>query len=513
MTTISRHIAIVAALALAALPLRAATVDSTLTLIDRTVIEEDLVSSLVSLAWDNPATHQLQRNYSYNQAGASTTIRQDRQDGENTAIDLQRGHRDFKWSLHAEAYIKYRTSTLWGNARYDNGHTAGMSWNETSDIDIVKPFLLADSIVSTRLKSERYSFAGGYADVHGPWLWGATLSYTAGLHYRSTDPRPRNVTGNLYLSVGGGRHISEGYVATLAISFNKYKQTNSVTFYSEMGNDKLFHLTGLTNDYGRFAGTAYSTYYKGYRWGAMLGVAPTTTRGLHATASAHRMSMDNVLTTLNKLPMGHLTVNTIEGEIAWRDQCWGVRGNAMAARRVGTMNIFGDAASSVYPQIGSHDIYHQNLFSAGVTGAWTQHWRVANLSLLGAVNYDHVNEVYASPTCHAQLNTLSMGLTARGTFHTGRSLLVAQGGWTLHHPTSDIFSVTGVTSELTGLKTALAHTHTLLSQNYNDWQARLAWYCPLGTKLALRVDAAYRLTAYAEQARCHRGEATITVLF
>ncbi|MDE6050125.1 MAG: hypothetical protein K2G08_00410, partial [Paramuribaculum sp.] len=120
----------------------------------------------------------------------------------NQSVYIQQGEGSDAWKAGAESYMKYRTSTLWGAASYSGGHEFNPVWNESSDLGLIYPYVVADSI-GGNIKSETYSLGGGYADHTDRWAWGATISYVAGLHYRNVDPRPRNVTGRLDISAGG----------------------------------------------------------------------------------------------------------------------------------------------------------------------------------------------------------------------------------------------------------------------------------------------------------------------
>lgn len=463
--------------------------------------------SLLTVAWNNPAVNQLRRDYSLSHAGAGLDLRH-----ESEAVDAQRGDHERTWRFDAATHMKHRASTLWGHAGYENSITRRIRWNETSDPALVQPYVLADA-AGGDMKGERYSFMGGYASHSDAWLWGGELGYTAGLYYRDVDPRPRNVTGLLEVSAGGGRMLGSHYVAALALHFAKYKQTNNVAFYSELGNEKLFHLTGLGNDYGRFAGTAYSTYYKGYRWGATVNLHPRHGRGVALAATLSRLTLDNILTTLNKLPMARLACNEVNAQATWVDSAFSVGTRLQASRRVGTENIFGDATASVYPLLTSLDYYHENRVAVAVEGAWTPTWGRVAAELKPWLRYRHFNAIYAMPQSQRQVNTLAWGLQAGGGWRTGRVLWHLSLGVAGHHPTSDVLRLAVAKPELGGLTATLAAAHRHEASRLMEVTAGLHATVALTPRYALRAAVDYGHGRYHAGPRVHQLAAMVAVVF
>ncbi|MDE7508527.1 MAG: hypothetical protein K2M62_00225, partial [Muribaculaceae bacterium] len=223
---------------------------------------------IASLSYRNPAVNQWRMSKSLTTVGGAYSSRADRNNP-----DPRDGTGDYDLQFKATTYTKYRTSTLWGEASYTNGKTSDAVWNETADRELLYPYLLADSIGGD-LHHETYNFAGGYADHAGRWAWGAAISYVARQEYRAVDPRPRNVTGRLLLNAGAMLRVFRDYHVGLGLEMMKYNQSNEVTFKSEMGIDKIFHLTGLGSHYNRFAGEGLSTYYDGYRFALDMTLYP-----------------------------------------------------------------------------------------------------------------------------------------------------------------------------------------------------------------------------------------------
>ncbi|MBR1803827.1 MAG: hypothetical protein IJ775_02840 [Muribaculaceae bacterium] len=466
------------------------------------------VATLLQLAWNNPAVAQWQRPFSLSEVALSNHWR-----SESQPIESQLGDHALTWAFDADTYMKHRSSTLWGHATYNNGKTDGIRWNETSDVDVVYPYLMADSVTSAAMKTEIYSFAGGYADHRNRWHWGGEISYRAGLHYRNVDPRPRNVTARLHITAGSGIQVTTRYMAALAIGYEKYKQTNEVAFYSELGHDKIYHLTGLTNDYGRFAGAGDDTYYRGHKWTASLNWHPIDNRGFSAAVQFSQFTFDKVLKSLNKLPMTAVTHRQVRAEMGWLAQQWAVRAWLDASRRVGHKNIFGDPAASVYPQIASLDMYHDNRFATGADARWTHQWSHTALTVMPAVGYRHHNTIYADPQSRWLVNEVTAAMRLQGSYRTGRtfSTLTVGGAWT--DPTRSELMLTGTKSELAGLQRAIEHDFALTEHHHISWEAAACVDVAINHRFALRARIQWLYSRYTLGITAHQLHSSLALLF
>lgn len=433
-------------------------VDTTVVL--RQDIEETAMSRMLNLVPDNPALQQLPYHVSLSAVTASYHYRNDRY-----AIDPREGQREQYFGFNAESRIFRNRHTIWGHASYLNGTVRSMQWNQTSDLAIVRPYAMGDAGTSARLKEECYSFAGGYAGTRGKWLLGAQLAFKAGLYYRNVDPRPRNVTADLDIRVGAGYCLST-HVISVGVGYERYKQTNDIKFYSEMGNDKVYHFTGFANDYARFGGTGYSTHYRGGTWRITAGFNPLRLAGWHVNATLSRLSIDNIITSLSKLPLAKATENSAHGEVAYIADRWAVKAHTTAARRVGTENIFGDAASSVYPVIGSLDMYHENRFEAGWQGRYSGQLRRIGYTLALSNSYRHHNATYADPQSWEQINDLWNELSLRLAIGTKRSLTSLRATLTGIFNLSDKLTLGGTKPEMLALQSIIEDKHANLANHH-----------------------------------------------
>lgn len=505
--TITMRMAAAAALAGAAIQAGASTAADTASVLGR--VEADGVSamSLVEVAFANPAMKPLQRGYSMSRVEGSYFSRSD---GGGRAVDPQQGSGSRHWAFDADSYMKYKGSTLWGAASYRNGKDLSVRWNETSELPLVYPYVMADSIGGD-IKKEIYSFSGGYASSRGPLGWGGALGYTAGLYYRAVDPRPRNVTGNLRFSLGGTYRFG-GCTAGLMLGYAKYKQTNEVDFYSELGSRRLLHLTGPVSDYGRFAGDAADTYYNGNTF--TLGLNLATARGLMFSAEAVRYTLTNVLSSLNNLPMARAVHSQLRAEAAWVGRGgMGAVARLLVSRRKGTENVFGDASAAVFPKIAERDNYFENRVEASLRGMAS--WRLSSvaLTLEPAAGYSHRNQIYRDPRSRDMVNSLWGSADVRASVRTGRVLLTANASAAYCGNVGHNLLLATARDELQPLSALVAARHAVLASDSWTAAAGLRADVALGKAYALRLRAQWQRTAYKADAHTSRLMVAAGVVF
>lgn len=359
----------------------------------------DSVPSLYATGGNNPALRSFAHPYGLTILGIDYgTMRRD------SIIAPQLGRGFDRYGVGASTYTRVGTDmVLEGHASYHRGTARKVVWNETADLYMVYPYMAADS-VGGDIQNEIYDFGGSYSDRRGRLLWGAALDYTAGLHWRSRDPRPRNVTANLRARAGIAWALSPKAVAGFAARYTRYKQTSSIKFESEMGQDKVYHLTGLDTQYQRFAGSGLSTHYNADLWGVSIDLRPDSIGGTGPSASFSYDGMDMkvLLTDLNKLPMAQITSYALDARAGygWRRSSgtWSVMAFASTSLRKGSENIFGDPASGIYPQIGSLSMYRHRLCNIGAEALWTlQRGDFSVFSARLSSQYQRSMQLYISP--------------------------------------------------------------------------------------------------------------------
>lgn len=359
----------------------------------------DSVPALYAVSDNNPALRTLAHPYGLTILGIDYgTMRRD------SVINPQQGRGFDRYGVSASTYTRTGINmVLEGHASYHRSTSRKVVWNETADAAMIYPYFAADS-VGGDIQTEIYDFGGSYSDRRGKLIWGGALDYTAGLHWRSVDPRPRNVTANLRARAGIAWAFSPKAVIGIAARYTRYKQTSSIKFESEMGQDKIYHLTGLGTQYQRFAGNGLSTHYNGNLWGVSIDFRPDSIGGTGPSASVSYdgMSMNTLLTDLNKLPMSALSSYALDARAGYSWRCgtnhWSVIAFAATSLRKGTENIFGDAASGIYPQIGELSMYRHRLTRSGIEALWMMQRRdYAVFSAHVTSAYQRSMELYISP--------------------------------------------------------------------------------------------------------------------
>lgn len=477
------------------------------TVIDRFSSHEIENLSTAVLVWENPAIYQFKHKLNLSTLSADFQYRND-----NIPIEPTNGDKQHQWSINADTYIHHKSSTLWGNAQYRNGKTDNIKWNLTSEINTVGPYQLAAN-TTVNLKNELYGFSGGYADRKGKFTYGVHLSYYAGLYYSDTDPRPKNVTANLNAALGGAVLLKNNYLAGLSFIFEKYKQTNDVTFYSELGNDKLFHLTGLGNDYYRFAGTAYSTYYTGYKYGTALSFHPIDNSGFSTSVKYLHFDCDNILTTLNKLPLASKKSNSLQAEFAFLSGTWDLGSSLLILRNSGTENIFGDATASVYPKIGSLNMFHENIVQAGVSASLKFPLGFTTIALTPSVKYNHFNSIYREPKSRQLQNTLtsSLGLQILLKKRNFYGQFLIKG--ILNSPIDNELILAPCREELDGLRELILQNHKLTTNSNGKLSTQVSLIRNINKRYAIGASIDYSVSFFTDNTRRNAVTAAISFYF
>ncbi len=451
-------------------------------------LQEEIQSSshLFSTVYANPALKGLIRDHSLN----NVTVGWEKTSARNGQPYLPaEGKGENFTSFDAESYLRHDNYTLTGFAGYSNGKIKSVKWCETSDYDMVYPYILADS-TGGDMKSELYRFGGSVSSsFSSKAIYGASVGYEAGLNYRNVDPRPRNVTGRLDISAGIGLKTNRLIIAS-AIDAMKYKQSNSVEFVSELGVEKLYHLTGLGTDYTRFAGVGLSTYYTGWRYGISVDMHPCDNcSGPVASVSFHRLSFTNILTDLNKLPIADVRQMEYRVEAGWRGKSFAVNSHVNIVRRLGNENIFGDATSGSYPEIASLTLYVCNsvdvrlsgMYSLAVDNRWTMTGELTG-------DYNHNNQIHSSPDARRIINNICGNASLRVSYlKTPRLLLETRVSYGYRNNITGRFYMPdeGVTAIIDAAETE----YLAQSRNVSYAGATVSASIALPEKLALKITA------------------------
>lgn len=382
-----------------------------------------IVHGVQPIALQNPASMSRHYKYTLNEIEARWNYA-----GSTRPPVLQAGSGYSKWEGSATAYIRKGKNDIWGSAGYENGTRRDVRFSETSDFGLLYPYVMADTIGGDRYE-ETYRFEGGFAHHAGAFSVGARGGYRALLAYRTVDPRPRNLVGDLDFAAGVVWHGRKGLRVGAAVEMGKYKQTNVLEFYNETGVPVVYHSTGLGMDYYRFRGTNTGTYYNGRTFGGIVHGSLDAGAGMaYASIRYSHFSFDKIISTLNELPMASAGEHTVEAEAGYyMALCGGralsVRGMLAYKGRTGTENVFGDAQNNVYPQIAAFSMYRHMAYDACGEVAVEDVQAAVSWAVAANGGYFRSDEQYADPAGQLLGSYAHAGLKVQAGYQAGRFLL------------------------------------------------------------------------------------------
>lgn len=380
----------------------------------------------------NPALQFYRAGYSQTELSLNGRFQK-----EERPLLAEEGDELSEFGFQARTWLKLgEKSRVWGEASYGNGRRENVRWNETSDIRLVYPYVMADSI-GGGLKSETYLFTGGYAHECRRLVWGAAFGLRAVQEYRNKDPRPRNLVTDLNVSGGIGWRVAGTYVLAASARARKYKQTNEMEFSGTAGSSTVYHLTGMGMDYVRFRGNNLSTYYQGFGWGGSLDVSSTERKGVAASLRYERFGFEKIMSDLNKLPLAEVREQKLEGELAWTGKApayrWAVRVNGGGGRREGTENLFGDPVNNVYSKIGEADQYLSKMAGGTFSALYERTVRAGFVwSVLPQSGLRRVKMNYRSPGRMIEVSEWNAGMVLNGGYVWNEVLFWFSVGGTHH---------------------------------------------------------------------------------
>lgn len=471
----------------------------TLGVLERVERHDSRMTDIGKSVYDNPALKQFMQAYSYTVVNVGYAL-----DNKSDAVCSMYGKGSDAMSFNVGSYIKHNNATLWGEGEYTAGKRRSPVWNEVADAELVYPYITADA-VGGDMDNETYRFLGGYSSYNGRLAWGAMLGYTAGHHYRDVDPRPRNITGRLDLSAGVAYRIAGRYVFAVGGDFMKYKQTGDIDFMSELGQTTVYHLTGLGTDYVRFRGNGFTTHYDGEQYGVQVNVTPEKGNGILAILHLQRMTLETVLDDMNKLPLNSIWHNSLEAGLGYRHvgrTSWGATLESEIYRRHGTENLFGDAASFVYPQIGAVEMYADNAYMVSLRGLIEHKFGNVVLSYEPLFGYSHRCQIYAEPEREWLINNWNMEHSVRMySLYCRRWHGMAELSWALYRPVSSHLTVENPESSESGLLDTVYSDFMYASSARRSYSAKYNIRYAVSRNNALQLSLYYRHDSYAASER------------
>lgn len=363
-----------------------------------------------------PAASLLSPYCSYSSAAASFDLREEW----NGAYIPEEGDALRQGRFDAGSFLRLKgNSAVSGRVGYRRGVKRDVVLNETSDYELLRPYVLIDT-VGGNLQNEQYGFQGAWMRRSDRLVYSVYGSYKAVHEYRSFDPRPRNISSDIKADISLGYLFPHGSVIGYA-GYRKYHQRQDVTFVNNTGaNTVLFHSTGLGNDYYRFRSTGIfaATRYAGQ--GFEVGVVGTGVSGkLHCGLSYGLLDVTRHLSNQNDAPLSTLEQGTLNSFASYSvSPSFAVEAKVEYERRRGRENVIDCAASGIYDDILSLDMYIQDLVNASLSGVLRVKRRYGIWHLMPSVRWMMSSEEYLYPSSWMRFSTLSGRLS--GGFSTIR---------------------------------------------------------------------------------------------
>ncbi|MBR6251888.1 MAG: hypothetical protein IKR17_11970 [Bacteroidales bacterium] len=336
---------------------------------------------------------------------------------EDEAIILQEGSGDRLGVVNIESVTNKRHSALWGKARFIAGKRINVLYNETSDFRLLAPYVMGDT-VGGDLTSQTYIFGGGLVHTLGEsnFSIGIDANYRACLEYRQIDPRPRNSISELQLNIGIAYNSFDKYEIAIHANGMRYKQTNEVKFFSNLGKPITFHYTGIGTDYYRFRGSNVEAYYNGYNGGGGVDFVHKST-GISAAFLYQYQTFEKILSSLNNLPLTRTTEHLIDAQVGYtnatRDRhefhIETIYATASINSKTGRENIFGDAQDNIYNEIGYVEQYKCNRTDLSATCVANKTFSKNSLTLRADAGTLSEKHSYALPTYELSFTQANFG--------------------------------------------------------------------------------------------------------
>lgn len=417
-----------------------------------------------------------------------------RQEKEAVVVQLGDGYRHGMFK--AESYLRLNPKvTLWGNAGYRFGKTTSVGWNETSDFELLYPYVMADT-AGGDLNTESYTFCGGYSRNNGRFSWGISGDYRATIEYRKTDPRPRNIVSDLKLAGGAACRLTQRYIAGAGIYGRIYRQRNEISFFSDRGASKVYQMLGMGMYNTRFSDGNTGLQYDGGSIGAGIDLIPRNRQGFFISARFYGFSVERTMLAHNYLPLTRLNEKTLSACFGWRKSGnhseRGIQLEGVRHHRQGTEFIYGDGSSSNYPKINDLEQYDQRraaLLLSGLGGWGNRKHRMLWIGPRAGLH--SVKTGYVSPSLSFENSRYQGGavLTILQAIRT--SVLKASASADYFGQLSGQLDIASLTSgEL--IRISVRQQYESLTSESVRYELSLSWSRPFSETLALSADARWR---------------------
>lgn len=179
-----------------------------------------------------------------------------------------------------------------GYAGYERGKRLNTAWSNVAAAPEYYPYLVADSIGGD-YRHERYLLGGAFQMQHNSHRGAIRIDYDGSVHWRSTDPRPKNTVSNMGLTLGYMHHASFGLIGA-ALSLENRKQHADIRIEEDKRKDRFYQLLGMGLFDHRYSTveSSFSRYYRGMGMKAEISFAQQISKGWYARIQFENSRMD-----------------------------------------------------------------------------------------------------------------------------------------------------------------------------------------------------------------------------
>lgn len=327
--------------------------------------------------------------------------------------------------LVSSFYPTDSTTTLWGNARYVNSNQKNIVWNESIDYDLIYPYFTADSI-GGNLKNESYNFLGGYVKSYKKVSIGAQMSYNATLASRSKDPRVKNISSNLKLKLGLNVKNFLGRNLGFYGGYQKYTQSNSIRFFSEISNPPVYHLNGLGYFNNLLRGTKLEVFYDGFGYSFGMVSTPTKNKNLWITLDFNSLKIEKFLNEQISTQISNLENQNLNFGItklfSIKENILGVKFNYIKDTRIGIESVISGRNGTVgLAVIAQNRNYNLKNTVFKLSGIFYRDNTSSVLSIMPYISYQKYKEDYYLIRSFQYFNYLEHGIQSNYVKNLGNS--------------------------------------------------------------------------------------------
>ena len=319
----------------------------------------DSLSLIKDIYYTNPAFNFYRHSSTISTVNSGLNV-------ENREVYLLQEGKGFDgFSVNASSWMALKDDNkIWGAVSYRKGKRKDVSWSETSDTQLLYPYVMADS-VGGDLSGQRYLFNGGYAGKIKNVIIGGEIAYRAEIESRAIDPRPRNIISDLMVKAGASYNINK-YQMGATLSYSSYNQKNDVDFYSQLGNPFIHTMTGLGHTYIRFDGTRTSAEYTGNTITSSIHLRPINNYGFWTNMMYTIDNKSRRLTSENDIPITEMRMDRINLSAAYKMRLnskkdLSISLEADMASRKGKENLFNSGNGVSMEIIGHRKPYSENI--------------------------------------------------------------------------------------------------------------------------------------------------------